>query len=103
MVKKNNKKNNKKNKKKEKNDIGNWSQIERYALTEEVIPKLQELGLGIYQDEINKLEKIINNFVHEGIECDMNIDLTGSNRYLEIKLFKSKMIRPLICLRNQKI
>ena len=76
-----------------------WSQIERHALTKEVLPKLLELGLGIYYDEIDLLTEIIKKYVEEATECEQIIKLPNSGRYLEIKLMKTKKISPLICLR----
>ena len=69
----------KKSKRKEKKDkkpkeIGEWNQMERFLLTQDVMGKLKELGVGVYVEQCNELEEIINNYVTKKEECKKIID-----------------------------
>ena len=95
----------KKSKRKEKKDkkpkeIGEWNQMERFLLTQDVMGKLKELGVGVYVEQCNELEEIINNYVTKKEESKKIIDLPGLNRNLDINLQLSKLYNPVVCLRN---
>lgn len=80
--------------------IGDWNQIERYMLTQDVMSKLKELGIGVYVEQCNELDEIIHNYVTKKEECTKIIELPGENRSIDINLRLTKQINPVVCLRH---
>ena len=114
MVKKNNKKLSKKEKrdkmkareekrlskeKERKESLGKtWTKEERLLHTNNVIGKMKELGLGIYEEEIKVLSMIVDNYVYKNMECETIIPIKGTKRKIFINLKMSREDFPTIKL-----
>ena len=61
--------------------------------------KINELGLGVYNTEMNLLSKIMNNYIKDNEEFYGGIPLPGSNRIMDIIFKNSKKHKISITLR----
>tara|TARA_B110000902_G_C13846809_1_gene413611 strand:+ start:8 stop:274 length:267 start_codon:yes stop_codon:yes gene_type:complete len=61
--------------------------------------KINELGLGVYNTEMNLLSKIMNNYIKENEEFYGSIPLPGSKRIIDIIFKNNKKHKISIILR----
>ena len=78
--------------------VSQWSPEERFEHTKNVVPKMKEMGLGVYAKEVSLLETIVDNYVYKGIECTYTLPLKGAKKNIVIKLLLDRSVLPMIKL-----
>ena len=78
--------------------VSQWSAEERFEHTKNVVPKMKEMGLGVYAKEVSVLETIVDNYVYKGVECTYTLPLKGAKKDIVIKLLLDRSVLPMIKL-----
>lgn len=76
-----------------------YTKIEKIEYLIVLKKKINELGLGTYNTEMNLLSKIMNNYIKENEEFYGSIPLPGSKRIIDIIFKNNKKHKISIILR----
>ena len=87
---------------KKKTEIIQYTEEERLEQVEQLKAKIVMLGFGTYENEMNKLYKIMDDFIRDGTEYNGKINLPGSERTMVIKFLNNKKHQVSIVLKYNK-
>ena len=63
---------------------------EKYNEISKLVAKLELLGLGVYEDQMKKLDEMSQKYMNENIEFREIINLPGSKRKMDIRFLNNK-------------
>tara|TARA_B100000963_G_scaffold318390_1_gene299453 strand:+ start:238 stop:534 length:297 start_codon:yes stop_codon:yes gene_type:complete len=67
-----------------------YTKKEKYNEISKLVTKLEMLGLGVFENEMKKLDEMSQKYMNENIEFREIINLPGSKRKMDIKFINNK-------------
>ena len=67
-----------------------YTKAEKYNEISKLVAKLELLGLGVYEDQMKKLDEMSQKYMNKNIEFREIINLPGSKRKMDIRFLNNK-------------
>ena len=67
-----------------------YTKAEKYNEISKLVAKLELFGLGVYEDQMKKLDEMSQKYMNENIEFREIINLPGSKRKMDIRFLNNK-------------
>ena len=67
-----------------------YTKEEKYTEIAKLVAKLEMLGLGVYEEQMKKLDEMSQKYMNENTEFREIIPLSGSKRIMNIRFLNNK-------------